>query len=832
MAAKDCLNVVRGTKRKRALRDELNKAVDERIRQLGPEYADDFKAHVAIRELTAEYKRELRARRFKRARQFMAERAAIARLDLFEGDPARGARSLYVPDKRGARLESNFQVRAASLIMENNGLMPSLAEVRPKVFRWSVGTQTRFNENIIKEAGGISTGDATARRIVAEWRVAAKDAWNAFKAAGGQGGTLDDFFLPQDWEVPLMIQAGKETWIADARARLDRTRMKDVESGALMTDEQIDDLLDYAYEAITTEGYTKWIEPTGAPDARRSIARKRDRSRVLHFTREGESEMRAKYMNDDMINAMANYRDRLLEDTAILQLFGPNPDRTFSVLENAVKGRSAGTLPRLFDEIQEFHEIMLNRQPASLSESGKEWAERDRAFRAATTGILLGAAAVPSAAGDTATQLLNSWATGTSFRLRMEAYVTSLLNREDGWRRAAQDLMIVDTLADAESVAARYDPDLAHRATRISRFAQQVTLEKSGLVIHTKAGRDAALVSHRAEMGKDLGKSWRGLSPVRRGFYESYGITEAMWNDVITKTTPATYKSFLREIPVMDVTRLRDVDKNIFRRVHEMLYQESTKSLLSSDVQAEGFFSRWMLGGARRGTMSGFLAHQLRLFKSFPVMAAFNLREAALNPYIPKGRKLTAFALFGFTSLVLGGVALQARQILQGRDPIPLQNEDGSVNTQFLIMSFLYGGGAPFIGDTLPDLLGFDLAKGAETRRNVIDILPTVGLGFRIFKPTGEAIGQLYDGEYEQAARTFGGEQMAELGRNLAALSGGNIWYLRTALDRLIFSEWEALVDPSGFEDKTNRREAWLKSQGQDYFWTPGEFTPERAPAF
>ena len=193
-----------------------------------------------------------------------------------------------------------------------------------------------------------------------------------------------------------------------------------------------------------------------------------------------------------------------------------------------------------------------------------------------------------------------------------------------------------------------------------------------------------------------------------------------------------------------------------------------------------------------------------------------------VTPILGSHSRTMGGGLFLFSALTLGGLALQTRQILQGRDPIPIVNEDGGINQEFVVMTLLYGDGVPFIGDPLPELLGFDIAKGTETRRDVLDLMPTVGLGKRIFGPTAEAIGQLVDGDYDRAVQTLGGEQLAELGRNLTALPGGNIRYVRTVIDRFLFSQWEALVDPQGFEDKTSRRKAYLRVQGQQFYLDSG----------
>jgi len=58
---------------------------------------------------------------------------------------------------------------------------------------------------------------------------------------------------------------------------------------------------------------------------------------------------------------------------------------------------------------------------------------------------------------------------------------------------------------------------------------------------------------------------------------------------------------------------------------------------------------------------------------------------------------------------------------------------------------------------------------------------------------------------------------------------GGNMWYTKAALDHMIWQNVFESLSP-GYLGSMRRRT--LKDYGQEWWWQPGEMTPERAPNF
>lgn len=832
----DCLDAIK----KDFLREELKEAVRKKKKKLGPDF-DDYQATVAIRELSAERLRQMRQIKREKALQFLSERRGLTEyMNHFADDPGRGARLAWVSDPNGQNLESNVFSRAGSLIAENNALLKSLAKLRPRVASWGIGMKKNLNDNILRELRGKSTGDPLSAQVASEIRAAIDDAWRKYRIAGGRGGTIQNY-LPQHWMEHRVAAVTRGEYIKDAKAALDRSQMKDLDTDEILDDEAIDELLSYAYDSITTRGANKWVEPGVPPKVRTSINKKRDQSRILHFTPEGDIMMREKYMNPDIMATFQHYRDDLLRDTAKMQIMGPNPDKFMKVMTNAAKHRIAkldlpaglkrNRLQSNVADIEIFHEMVMNRREFIGTDAHRMLDSADQTVRFGSTALLLGGALIPSVS-DFATQGLNNMVRGTDMITRIGEYVAGMANSEKRAEGLINDMLIYDTLLNADSTAVKFTGSPSEKMMGFFGQSAELVLEKSGLTLHTEAGRHAGMRTHQLALGRDTNIKWGDLDPRRRGQYESYGFDKQDW-DRLNKIDLGKVDYYGNEMGYFDFHKARAaLDDRTFRRLHEMIMHEGQLSTLTSDPRAEKILDTITLGrNAAAGSPRALVTNQLKMFKRFPVMAAVMLRETAMNSKIPGWTRATALPIWLMSATMLGGLALQTRQLLQGRNPLPMTDDEqpGGVNWGFMWAAVLYGGGAPVVGDVLPELLGMDtdtLSARGYHGKSLWDIMPSVGLGKRLLRPLGEAWGQFADGDYDSMIGTLSGEFMAETARNTAGLFGGNIWYTRAIMDHLIFQQWEQYFDPAGFADKTDRQQNYLEGQGTSFFWLPGQALP------
>ena len=70
-----------------------------------------------------------------------------------------------------------------------------------------------------------------------------------------------------------------------------------------------------------------------------------------------------------------------------------------------------------------------------------------------------------------------------------------------------------------------------------------------------------------------------------------------------------------------------------------------------------------------------------------------------------------------------------------------------------------------------------------------------------------------------------------ELSRFIEAnMPGRSIWYTRLAMERLIFDELEAAIDPKAARSFRMIEKRAAREYRQRFFWAPGTTTPQRAP--
>ena len=165
-----------------------------------------------------------------------------------------------------------------------------------------------------------------------------------------------------------------------------------------------------------------------------------------------------------------------------------------------------------------------------------------------------------------------------------------------------------------------------------------------------------------------------------------------------------------------------------------------------------------------------------------------------------------------------GAVSIQLREIAKGNDPRSMFDENGVPSGAFWLAAAWQGGGFGMIADLLK--LTTDPRK--DTFAEFL-----AGPVFGDTMTNAISLGNA-------AVRSAAGDRTANPGRALVKsirsdLPGGNLWYTRLALNRMLTDQLQEEIDP-------NYRQSWramdrrLAEQGQGQWWAQGEVSPERAP--
>lgn len=827
MAINDCIN---NSSAKGELRDELTKAIEKRLDELGDDAKDNFKVTVAIRDVTEE---ALAAARTKKRQQFLKVRAyadVMQRIKAQADDPTRALESIYVVDPGGNRQFSNIEMRAKSIVAESNADLPTLAELRPKVWSMGAGVARKYNDDLRKAGLGLETDNVIAKQLAKEMKDTLERMRVLYNKAGGTLKKLEGWFLPQQWNVSKVARIGdREAWanellgaIPDGEFKgkqiIDVNKMVDQETGKPLNRQRLREVLEYSYETITTDGLNKWKEA----GARTGFANKRDNARQLHFTPEGWMYLNQKYGNTDTVSAFLHYRDQLAHDIAIMDLLGPNPDLTFEkamvVLEKKLGAKFNEGLPTPRKKLEYLHEKTLGR----LSDiSNRKLNDLDSAARSFTMATLLQGAFIPSQS-DWSHQALANVIQKTKMIDRVTEYVRFMANSKDKVEMALRDGIVADTILSQATGSGKFD-DAVTRANGFFSNRAQWVLEKSGLIIHTDAGRLAAINAHRRAYARDVGKAWQNLSNARRAELKSYGISKKEWDEVITVTELDDNGG----APVLSFNKLRDADPNVFRKVHEMMLQEGQRAVISTDARVEA-----RLDFHNKSFADNPMWKHVKMFKRFLFGAYGNIESVVRNKHLTRGTKAKAVGAWFLTGTFIGMLTLQAKQISQGKDPLPMVDENGVPDWRFVMTAMLYGGVLPVLGDViLENVLGVsDLWNPKSESKTIYDFSPTLGLFARLGdKIVIDPVKAIFEGDLEKTLREAGGGVL-EAAKSTAGIFGANHWAIKTAMDRWLWSPLEQALDPDSFEKRKERTEKYAEGKGQEMFWPLDASVPERAP--
>jgi hypothetical protein len=230
-------------------------------------------------------------------------------------------------------------------------------------------------------------------------------------------------------------------------------------------------------------------------------------------------------------------------------------------------------------------------------------------------------------------------------------------------------------------------------------------------------------------------------------------------------------------------------------------------------------------GGMQRGTVHGELARSVMQFKSFPIaMVSRHFRRMLEAPQVADGSApmLANRVMYGgallLTTTVLGAIALQAKQIIAGKDPIDMTGDHAG---KFWGKAVAQGGALSIVGDMLLNDPGNSTGDAARSFAGTL-AGPAVSTAVQ-----GLAIGVENLHKAAQNKPTHAGAEAFNLLRQNAPFV--NIWYAKAALDHAGLHAIQENLSP-GYLGKMQQRAA--KEWGTTNWWQPGTGMPNRAPDF
>lgn len=664
------------------------------------------------------------------------------------------------------------------------------------------------------------TGNKVATAGAKAWLDTIESMRQRFNAAGGDIGKLLYGYLPQPHDAARVRAAGRDVWVSKILPALDRSKMVD-ENGVPLNDAAARDMLAKVWDTIQSEGLNQ-MQPGEMKGGASARANHGLEHRELHFK---DAEGYLGYLNEfgrgSMYDAMVSHVGRMARDIGLVEQFGPNPNAQMQLqFELAAKadGRQVNDLPRT-----------MGVRPQSIWDTVNGAASAPQSARIAqvgtdvrnvmTAGKLAGA--VLASITDVGTYFATTHFNKLSYWDAAANIGKLAASKETRRFLTAHGIIAESMMGDLN----RWTSDNI-KATWSGRIAQSV-LKLSLMNAWTDTLRRAFSLTMMQGMARLAGKDWEALGEWDRGHMERKGITADDWS-VIRKAELTNFQGVDHLTPE-SIHATGDPRANeVVSKVLGLIQDESEFAVLNPDVVTKTIAS----GGARqRGTVGGELARSVMQFKSFPIaMVSRHWNRMLDMPHVSDGSApaglggptLTNRLAYGGAVLVsttiLGAIALQAKQVVTGRDPI---DPRGPHATKFWLKAMAQGGGLSIVGDMVLNDPGNSPADFIRSTTGTI-------VGPAISTAAQAAAIPIAEGWKKAKGKpTKAGADLVGLARQNAPYV--NLWYAKAALDHMGMHALQENLSP-GYLARMQQQSQ--QDWGQGFWWKPGTGGPQRAPNF
>lgn len=676
------------------------------------------------------------------------------------------------------------------------------------------------------ELFGVDSGVPAAKAGAKAWLEGTEALRRRFNAAGGDIGKLESWAVPQHHSQLRVSKAGRDAWVRDVLPLLDRAKYFN-EDGTAMSDAQLVDFLGQAWTTIATGGVNKMTP--GQMTGTGARANRGSESRQIHFAGPDEYlAYQSKFGERDLYSVMVGHVGGIAKDIAMVETLGPNPNHAYRLMrdtmlqaESMADPKKAGKfeeqatkLDNLYDYVAGRTQPIANERMAQAFDTLRNWLIASR----------LGSAFV------------------TSFSDEATLHLTARLNNLPELQLVANQLSTLNPANRAElRMARRAGLALDTMLGELNRFGNEhlgnttssrvanTVMRLSGLNAITDARRRAFGVTMMDTIGALTREvdSVKALDSTDWRILKSKGITEQDWQvwrmakteDWDGRNTTMLTPEALARIPDAKIAAAFP-DANPTRVREEAITKLLGTVMEEVDMAViqPGARERAMMGaGLQRGTLKGELTRSFFLFKSFPIAMIMRHWERAIGAMPTTAGKAGYIAALMASTTVLGMASMQVNELLNGRDPKNMNPFDGKSGVKNWGAALLKGGSLGIYGDFL---------FSESTQHGGGPLAAVQGPVFSLFE---DAIG-LTQGNLVQMAQgkdtNFGAELVRFVKSNTP---GANLWYAKAALDHLVFHQLQEMMSP-GYLGRIQSRAR--REFGQEWWWTPGEVIPDRAPNF
>lgn len=855
MAFRDCLlSAVEQNVLTREEAADLQARFDDEVAQARLSLGDDAAAAAA----KAKLEKDLRAEAIEQRRRVLLQDAAQDRL----AEYLQGYRDIKGrPDVFGAVLNTieNYGFAGTSSLVGKQKAIVSLAHGQLAdvlyAFRKSNLTGRRFNrpllDDVVRDMLGQPSGKPEAKAMAGALGDVFETLRQRFNAAGGAIGKIEGGYMPQFHDARALLNAGRDAWKDFIRPLLDTERMKDPLTGDKLTASRLEQMLDASFDKVTTDGWSHREALKTPQGGKGALASQRADHRFLHFKdADGWLKYNEQFGKGDPLKAMFEHINGMARDIAAMEQFGPNPNATVEWLKQIVQVEAAKAVdgkPSIYrqrnmaaDAVRDAmggtsHRIdAVYQYVRGRSMVSGKMATGFGSVRNVLTSALLGSAAITAGTTDPFIDMAARKLSGLPMTKALWGITKTF---SEGTReQAVRSGIIMDDFLHILGDEARFAGQIG--GSEWSKWLAERTMALSALEPMTQARKHVFALDFQAAIADQAGESWDTLNPYLKRTLAGYGLDRTAW-DVIRATpahAPDGGAGFIRPADVATLTdgpalpkvqKLLGIDSadqetaaaqtaSGVRRIAEQ-YLEAMLQQTERAVPTGTARSRSVITGTQpKGTFWGEVVESGLLFKSF----ALSFTTMQLQAVAQEGGWLSARGASYAGAMALGltlggGLALQIKNIINGKDPMPM------TDPRFWLQALQTGGGFGLLGDFMfADLSRQNQSLGATLMG------PTIGGANDLLQLTIGNLQQAIQGKKTNAGR----ELVNTLGRYAPVVS--SMWYLRGAYRRVFLDQLQYLLDPEAHKNWREQEQRLHTETRQGLWWRGGEISPHRLPAY
>ncbi|MGX4910965.1 hypothetical protein ACUYGN_17410 [Enterobacter chengduensis] len=668
--------------------------------------------------------------------------------------------------------------------------------------------------DLVYEMRGQDTGNVRAKKGAKAWADVTELLRRRFNDAGGDIGYLENWGVPQHHSMEKVGRVSRDKWVSDVIGKLDR-KYYIREDGQLMSDTELTTFLGEAYNTIATGGLNKLSDSGMRLSGSR--ANRGNASRQIHF-KDADSymEYQREYGDRSLWEVMVGHLEGISKDIALVETYGPNPDHVFRSILDEVTAKEAtanpqntGRIKRISNSTENLYNFISGKTQPIANPHIARWSDNIRNWMVASR---LGSALLASFS-DLGTMYLSAKVVNLPMNKLFMNQIEAMnpANRTELARARRAGLAMESLLGSVNRWA------MDNMGPSISRWAATAVMRASGLTAWTDAHKRAYGVTMMGSLGEVVSRTpdLRSLDNNDFRILKSKGVTEqdfSVWKLAQQEdwgngnTTMLTPESVMR-IPDSALQHIGPPERVRFEAMRRLLGAVSEE--VDMAVITPGAREQVLTGGGlQRGTWKGELTRSVFLFKSFPISVVMRHWSRAMGMPSAGGRA-AYIATFIASTTLLGALSQQLNDMASGRNPRDMAGKDAA---KFWLGALLKGGGLGLYGDFL---LSDHTRYGSGALASMLG--PVAGLVDDVIK-IGQGIPlNAVEGKSEQT-----GGDLVKLGKGLTP--GANIWYLKAALDHMIFNQMQEYFSP-GYLRKMEQRSK--KEFNQTYWWRPQDVTPQ-----